>query len=66
MDRIDVGPTVDGLIELLRQAEWSGDVQGARACPWCRGEDPSDTSAIDRGHLPTCPVVPVLYPKEKA
>ena len=51
------------LIELIRQAEWSGtnfDRDYAfDACPWCNNDKTS-------GHLPTCPVVPILYPKEQA
>lgn len=43
---------------LLRQAEWAG-ADGTPVCPWCE-------MVQAQGHLPTCPVVPVLYPKERA
>lgn len=46
------------MIELIRQAEWAGG-DGTPVCPWCE-------MAQAQGHLPTCPVAPVLYPKEQA
>jgi hypothetical protein len=44
------------LIELIRQAERAGG-DGTPVCPWCE-------MAQAQGHLPTCPVAPILYPKE--
>ena len=62
MDRVTAGPTVDGLIALLRQAEWSGgDIP---ACPWC-GRTLSRTKGSAESHAPDCPVAPILYPKEQ-
>lgn len=61
-DRVTAGPTVDGLIALLRQAEWSGgDIP---ACPWC-GRARSRAKGSAESHAPDCPVAPILYPKEQ-
>lgn len=61
-------PDPAALIELLRQAEWSGTSIGLDftypSCPWCRAIQGENRSPA--GHFPTCPVVPVLYPKEQA
>lgn len=48
------------MVALLRQAEWSSyDGCDDPACPWCRQSE-------DLGHIPTCPVASILYPKERA
>ena len=46
------------LVTLIRQAEWAGptDGNGPSTCPWCGKPE----------HAPTCPVAPILYPKEQA
>lgn len=51
------------LIDLIRQAEWSCFIESAAddCCPWCKAARGRGTA---ESHEHTCPVVPVLYPKE--
>lgn len=46
---------------LLRQAEWATSWAGESVprCSWCK-------NSKTNGHTPTCPVAPILYPKEQA
>jgi len=53
------------LVNLLREAEWSGYVLGDPACPWCSKEKPQDWQSFpNHGHAPDCKAAPYLYPGE--
>lgn len=53
------------LIELIRQAEWACFIESAAddCCPWCKAARGRGTA---ESHEHTCPVAPILYPKEQA
>lgn len=64
MEALDkLRPPGGRLVDLIRQAEWSCFIESAAddCCPWCKAARGRGTA---ESHEHTCPVVPVLYPKE--